>query len=149
MTGRLVKGATVAGKGLGGPGTRNDAPPGRPYRYQGRAGWDPAAVLYNGGDTGPGRGEENCGTVKGWWRHVRLAEKPCDPCWQAYKKGPRDAAAAVRPAVCSVPGCGRRPRGRGMCGAHYERWRRYGDPEAQGERRGCPTPLDGQDGGGS
>lgn len=30
--------------------------------------------------------------------------------------------------LCSVPGCGDRATSRGMCGMHYQRWRRNGDP---------------------
>lgn len=29
---------------------------------------------------------------------------------------------------CLVEGCEKRARSRGWCGAHYERWRRWGDP---------------------
>ena len=32
---------------------------------------------------------------------------------------------------CEVSGCGRRRFGRGYCRAHYERWRRHGDPQAE------------------
>jgi hypothetical protein len=31
-------------------------------------------------------------------------------------------------AVCSIPGCEGLVHGRGWCGQHYARWRRYGDP---------------------
>jgi hypothetical protein len=34
--------------------------------------------------------------------------------------------AALR--LCSIPDCGKRHFGRGFCSAHYERWRRHGDP---------------------
>ena len=30
--------------------------------------------------------------------------------------------------VCDIPGCGRPLLARGMCGTHYGRWRKYGDP---------------------
>jgi hypothetical protein len=30
---------------------------------------------------------------------------------------------------CSVPKCPNRAKTRGWCGKHYERWRKYGDPE--------------------
>ena len=30
------------------------------------------------------------------------------------------------PSKCGVPGCGRRKVARGLCGAHYKRWKRSG-----------------------
>lgn len=32
------------------------------------------------------------------------------------------------PKVCSIPECKRPARGRGWCGTHWLRWRKYGDP---------------------
>lgn len=31
-------------------------------------------------------------------------------------------------ATCAVPGCERHAIKRGWCSAHYQRWRKYGDP---------------------
>lgn len=31
-------------------------------------------------------------------------------------------------SVCSVPGCEKKKLARGLCGAHYQRWRKFGDP---------------------
>jgi hypothetical protein len=30
--------------------------------------------------------------------------------------------------ICSVEGCGRKVKGKGMCSAHYQRFAKYGDP---------------------
>jgi hypothetical protein len=30
--------------------------------------------------------------------------------------------------ICSIPDCGGRQRGQGYCGAHYQKFRKYGDP---------------------
>ena len=35
-------------------------------------------------------------------------------------------------ATCSVPGCVKKAGTRGFCNPHYQRWYRYGDPEAGG-----------------
>lgn len=32
--------------------------------------------------------------------------------------------------LCSIEGCGKPAKGRGWCGAHWWRWKNYGDPEA-------------------
>lgn len=34
------------------------------------------------------------------------------------------------PKECSVERCGRPSKARAMCSSHYEKWRRYGDPES-------------------
>lgn len=39
---------------------------------------------------------------------------------------------------CIVPECGKRRHGHGYCSAHYERWRRYGDPSAGRTVQGVP-----------
>lgn len=39
------------------------------------------------------------------------------------------------PKTCVVEGCGRPVKTRGWCEAHYERWRRHGDPLAAGPVR--------------
>lgn len=40
---------------------------------------------------------------------------------------------------CSVAGCERSVRARGLCGAHYDRWRHHGDPEIRLRRpKGSP-----------
>lgn len=44
--------------------------------------------------------------------------------------------------TCSTKGCGCPTKARGLCNAHYLRWRRYGDPSAGGVRRlGDPTAV--------
>lgn len=43
--------------------------------------------------------------------------------------------------ICSVDGCEKRAKTRGWCSAHYERWRRNGDPGPAGDaRRMKPKP---------
>jgi hypothetical protein len=34
-----------------------------------------------------------------------------------------------RMVLCSIDGCGRKQLARKLCGKHYQRWKRYGDPE--------------------
>ena len=42
---------------------------------------------------------------------------------------PRDSITGTRPILpCSVDGCEKRARARGLCWAHYKRWQRHGDP---------------------
>lgn len=40
--------------------------------------------------------------------------------------------------ICSMDGCGKRTRGRGLCNAHYLRLVRHGSPDAGGTKRGAP-----------
>lgn len=40
---------------------------------------------------------------------------------------------------CEIDGCEKPLRGRGMCGAHYMRWQRYGDPQAPYRTPKCGT----------
>lgn len=54
-------------------------------------------------------------------------------------------------ATCSIDDCEKPVKGWGWCRAHYERWKRHGDPLAPGRRvgrtpcriEGCDEPLDG------
>lgn len=36
--------------------------------------------------------------------------------------------------MCTIGGCDRRAVARGMCGAHYQRWRKHGDPAIGGQK---------------
>jgi len=40
-------------------------------------------------------------------------------------------------AACSVEGCGRLAYGRGLCSAHWQRWRRHGDPNGGRAAKGA------------
>lgn len=74
-------------------------------------------------------------------RHA-LAERPCAQCGLAFQpshwrqkycsQSCEDRAYYQRKlastALCSVKGCGNPILQRGMCGMHYTRWRRHGDP---------------------
>lgn len=42
-------------------------------------------------------------------------------------------------SLCDVDGCTVQARARGWCGAHYERWRRHGDPTGVPEPRVRPV----------
>lgn len=42
------------------------------------------------------------------------------------------------PKSCSVEGCERNARSGGMCGKHYQRWRKHGDPLIKGLPRKTP-----------
>jgi len=44
--------------------------------------------------------------------------------------------------ICSVEGCGKSHSARGLCGAHYRKWKRYGDPLAGGTRTANGKPFD-------
>lgn len=43
------------------------------------------------------------------------------------------------PRICSIPECGKPAKGRGWCGAHWNRWRSHGDP--LGGRTAWAEPL--------
>jgi HNH endonuclease len=43
--------------------------------------------------------------------------------------------------TCSIEGCDRPVLGRGWCAAHYQRWKRHGDPLAGGAQRRNTIPL--------
>src|SRR5688572_6542050 len=40
------------------------------------------------------------------------------------------------PRICTVLDCGKKVYGHGYCSAHYQRWRRHGDPMAGGMPKG-------------
>ncbi|MDB5531588.1 MAG: hypothetical protein JWR51_4691 [Devosia sp.] len=42
-------------------------------------------------------------------------------------------------SICTVDGCGKPARGRGLCQAHYQRWRAHGDPLAGRTAEGEPA----------
>lgn len=44
------------------------------------------------------------------------------------KKRIRTTSAYAADARCQVEGCTRTPRARSLCGAHYQRWRSFGNP---------------------
>lgn len=54
--------------------------------------------------------------------------------------------------TCSVDGCEEQHYGRGMCGKHYQRWWKHGDPLGKAPKRvrpqcsidGCDSPNDSQ-----
>lgn len=43
--------------------------------------------------------------------------------------------------TCTIDGCTRRVRARGWCGAHYERWKRNGDPTGGRADNGAPLAF--------
>lgn len=43
--------------------------------------------------------------------------------------------------ACKIQGCHRPPVARGLCPAHYQQWKRRGDPEAPRRARGRPWTL--------
>lgn len=48
--------------------------------------------------------------------------------------------------TCSIKGCGRAVNARGLCGSHYLRWRKHGDPLKGGllpSRKGSPCSIKG------
>ncbi len=49
---------------------------------------------------------------------------------EVYWPSPGDTVLGGTP--CAVPGCERLMVGRGLCGSHYDRWRRAGRPELDG-----------------
>ena len=52
--------------------------------------------------------------------------------------GPADVVLAGQ--RCTVPGCGRRCQGRGLCGSHYSRWHKSGKPDLT-EFTGATGPV--------
>lgn len=43
--------------------------------------------------------------------------------------------------ICSVDGCGKIAKARGLCNGHWLRWRRHGDPTAGGTATGAPAEF--------
>jgi len=65
-----------------------------------------------------------------------LAKNLCRKHYYAAKRPPRQPREP-RPMIdCSVPNCLRAATARGWCGSHYQRWRRFGDPQFQ-----PPAPI--------
>lgn len=59
-----------------------------------------------------------------------LALDLCDKHYRANRRpaSPAGASPRLKRQTCLVPECDRLSDGRGMCGMHYQRWRRFGDP---------------------
>jgi hypothetical protein len=45
-----------------------------------------------------------------------------------YHARPHERGASVSDRTCSIDGCAKRVNCRGLCGTHYQQWRRHGDP---------------------
>lgn len=60
-------------------------------------------------------------------RAAERAKRPAVPPGMRRKAG--NSATQFVPIDCSIEGCSSPSRVRGWCGAHYQRWRRFGDPE--------------------
>lgn len=57
-----------------------------------------------------------------------IAKRKCRKHYYAAKR-PTPKPRATKPKVpCAVDGCDQYAKVRGWCGAHYQRWRRFGDP---------------------
>lgn len=86
----------------------------------------------HGTPTAPGRREQaSACSMSG------CTEKPTalDLCKRHYYAEARRRERAARPPKpvtvppdCAIEGCGALAKTRGWCGAHYQRWRRFGDP---------------------
>jgi hypothetical protein len=89
-------------------------------------------------------------TQSGEWREERFRELDALIAAEAPARSGKRRQAAGRRAMrierrarrrvqateCSVKGCKRHVEARGMCGRHYHRWCRYGDPLAGGTFQG-------------
>lgn len=49
--------------------------------------------------------------------------------------------ADMAQGTCSIEGCEDEPKTSGLCGSHYARWRRYGDPHVITRRRKNPGAI--------
>jgi len=59
---------------------------------------------------------------------VPLAKNLCRRHYHASRRPPRTARPPRIDVPCAVAGCTEAAQVRGWCGAHYQRWRRFGDP---------------------
>ncbi|WP_165873021.1 HNH endonuclease [Nocardioides jejuensis] len=67
-----------------------------------------------------------------YYAERRAAERAARPVLPPPPPGMRRVPTRPNeliPVACSIEGCDQPPKVRGWCGAHYQRWRRFGDPE--------------------
>jgi hypothetical protein len=78
--------------------------------------------------------------VFGSWSAALIAADLGPPRRRGPRRKPRP-----KPRTCAVPGCRRAHAARGLCGRHYQRWRRHGDPLGVPRPRTCAVPgCDGE-----
>jgi hypothetical protein len=58
----------------------------------------------------------------------------CTKHYQRMKNTGTTEAREPAPADCTIPGCDRPNRARGLCTKHYSRWETHGDPSIAGRR---------------
>jgi hypothetical protein len=61
-----------------------------------------------------------------WWE--ARGGKPSRTHPRVYRYKSISEALSQPITICRVAGCGGKSQARGWCGAHYQRWRRFGDP---------------------
>lgn len=101
----------------------------------------------HGTPDGPARRIQSAACISGG-----CAEKPVarDLCKRHYYAAKRVEERAQRPTPptpppCAVEGCEGRVKARGWCDAHYQRWRRFGDPTFAPTIRRKRCTIDGCD----
>lgn len=57
-----------------------------------------------------------------------VAKDKCHKHYYAERRVPATPRPPKPKAVCAIDGCDEYAKVRGWCGAHYQRWRRFGDP---------------------
>lgn len=76
--------------------------------------------------------------VEGCPKPAGLPGTAKNKCSMHYWRGRRNGSPLIRMTrvlatdqPCTVEGCGRKAAGRGLCGTHWQQWKRTGDPLTQ------------------
>lgn len=76
----------------------------------------------------PGRRHQTAACIRDGCSKKPIAKDLCRYHYYAERKPPKAPQAMRGRQPCSIAGCTSWATGRGWCGAHYQRWRRFGDP---------------------
>lgn len=94
----------------------------------------------------PGRRHNAPRCVEDGCSEQPVAKDLCQKHYYAARRPSKAPRPPVAPRVCTIERCESRATSRGWCGAHYQRWRRFGDPQFVPPDMGARCSIEGCEG---